>query len=350
VCSNVPRLRVAVVGGGLIAQLVHLPLLLSQPRRFGVVALCEPSRIVRETLARRLDIPHVHAEHRALLAAGGVDAVVICSPNETHAAIARDCVEAGCAVLVEKPLCLDPADGHEILAAAVRRGVPVQVGYMKRFDELFVRLIDTLPEHARLLHVDSVTVDNGIGERFRPPGLVTGDDLPDDVRAECAEALQTQATGALGAAVASEHARAYSLAFCGALVHDANLVLAALDAAGVATGDVLDAAGTTAATSASCLVELSNGARWSAAWLLAPRARRFSETLRFYFDDGTRKLSLPVPYRDVEHVYAAQLERFHERAAGGDTSCESLAEAVRDVTLMAGAYRRLLEREAVALA
>jgi predicted dehydrogenase len=54
-------------------------------------------------------------------------------------------------VLVEKPLCLDPADADRVVAAAGDR--VVQVGYMKRFDPAYEALLDDLP--GGLLHVVS---------------------------------------------------------------------------------------------------------------------------------------------------------------------------------------------------
>ena len=52
-----------------------------------------------------------------------------------------DALDAGLHVLVEKPLCLAPADADAIAARAQQRGRVVQVGYMKRFDPAYERLL-----------------------------------------------------------------------------------------------------------------------------------------------------------------------------------------------------------------
>jgi hypothetical protein len=332
-----------VVGGGLIAQLVHLPLLASMPRACRTVALCDPSRTVRETLARRWDIPSAHATHEDMLAACELDALIVCSPNETHATVALDAIAAGCAVLIEKPLALAPADADAVLAAARRHRIVARVGYMKQFDPAFAAFAQLLPADEPLLHVDAATIDNAIGRRFRPHDLVSAADVPVGVRNRAGEALRAQAVEALGPEAAA-FGEAYSLAFCGALVHDVNLVLNVLETLGIPVAGIVDAAGAPDATSASCHCELATGARWSASWVLAPRAPRFSEVIRFTFPDGPRTLALPAPYADVRRGYEPQLRSFAAAVAAGDTTSTSLEQGARDVAFLATAARRLLER------
>src|SRR5688500_17598626 len=98
--------RIGVVGGGFIAQAVRLPLLRELPELFSVRAIAEPGRGVREALAARYGIRAAHAEHRALLAAGGLDAVLVCAPDALHEPVVLDSLDAGLHVLAEKPLCL----------------------------------------------------------------------------------------------------------------------------------------------------------------------------------------------------------------------------------------------------
>ena len=146
---NVPdAVRLGVVGGGLIAQVAHLPALRGLDRLFAVVALAEPDPGARDLLARRHGIGATFAGHGPMLERAALDAVLVCSPNGTHARVVLDALDAGLHVLVEKPLCLDPADGHEIARRAERAGRVVQVGYMKRHDPAYERLLE------RTIHVD----------------------------------------------------------------------------------------------------------------------------------------------------------------------------------------------------
>jgi predicted dehydrogenase len=79
--------------------------------------------------------PAVFADHRALLASGLVDAVVIASPNDTHAAILADIFAAprALAVLVEKPVCTRIEDCAPLAAAAATHRAPIWVAMEYRY-------------------------------------------------------------------------------------------------------------------------------------------------------------------------------------------------------------------------
>lgn len=68
----------------------------------------------------------------ALLAADGIDAVFISTPNDQHAAQAIAAAEAGRHVLVEKPMALDAAECKAMIAAAQRAGVALGLGFQQR--------------------------------------------------------------------------------------------------------------------------------------------------------------------------------------------------------------------------
>src|SRR5438309_1126264 len=142
------RVRVGVIGCGMVAQAEHLPNLLSLDRHFEIAALADPSKIVREAMASRYGVAGVHPDYRDLLAAGGLDAVVVAAPAATHAEIVVAALESGVHVFVEKPLCITLADVDRIVAARDRAGKVVQVGYMKRHDPAWERMLAELPGSA----------------------------------------------------------------------------------------------------------------------------------------------------------------------------------------------------------
>ena len=65
-------------------------------------------------------------------------------PERTHADVVVDALDAGCHVLVEKPLCLSVDDADRVIAARDRAGRVVQVAYMKRFDPAYEALLEDL--------------------------------------------------------------------------------------------------------------------------------------------------------------------------------------------------------------
>jgi predicted dehydrogenase len=341
--------RLGVVGCGLIAQLAHMPALAAQSRRFAVVAVADPSPRVREAVARRHGIAAAYAGHEDLLAHADVDAVLVASPNGTHAKVTLDALDAGAHVLVEKPMCLMAADAGRIVELAARSGRVVQVGYMKRFDAAYVALRERLPAAAELRLVASVTVDPGIGERYRPPGFVAATDV-----ASAASDALARATGEqVAAAVGSDdprHIRPFSDAFLGALVHDVNLVLGLLGDLDLEPGPVLDAAAADDGSLAYGSCAVGEG-RWTAAWMLLPGASSFREELRLFASDGVRALTFAAPYDPAParlgarsfgpgaDSYALQLAHFHDCVTEGVPCRTPAAQGARDVALLTELYR-----------
>jgi predicted dehydrogenase len=347
------RLRVGVAGCGLIAQLVHLPLLDSMRDRFELLGLADPSRAVREHLAARHRVAAV-ADHRALLESG-LDALLVCAPNGAHARMVLDALDAGAHVLVEKPLCIAPADAGEIARRADAAGLVVQVGYMKRHATAYAALARELAGAAGELRlVSTVTVDPGLARDFAPRGFVAPRAVPAAVREQLEAETAEQAAAALGSDD-PRHALAFSEAFLGALVHDVNLVHGVAGAA----GDVIDAFAGPGAEVAGGTVELPSGGRWHMAWMLNAGAGPFREELRFFAAAGSWELSFPAPYLrqtpatcSVERrdgrggwarrseasygdAYARQLERFHDCVLDRAPCATPAGQAAIDVELLA---------------
>lgn len=121
------RVRVGVVGAGWWATFAHLPLLASHPDA-ELVGIADRSLARAREAATAFGATHAVDDHRELLAAG-VDAVIVATPHDAHHAPARDALEAGAHVLIEKPMVLDPRHGHELVELARARGRQLHVGY-----------------------------------------------------------------------------------------------------------------------------------------------------------------------------------------------------------------------------
>jgi len=359
------RLRVGVIGGGLIAQLVHLPLLHADGARFELAVLADPSARVREGLAARYSIPRTFADHRALLEQP-LDAAIVCAPNALHAAIALDALDAGLHVLVEKPLSLSAADADRIAERRRAAGLVVQVGYMKRFSPAYEALaVDVALAAPALRLVSCVTVDPVLARQFTPAGFVAASDAPASALRDAREAAVAQVAGEIGSERPA-HVNAFSDAFLGALVHDVNAVHGVL---GPVAGRVVDAFGEPAGRVAGGAVELPGGGRWYMSWLLSDGAGAFGEELRFIGDEGEWRLLLPAPYRrhdagtyscrrrsgaagwhtaaeeSYADPYARQLEHFHACATTGEP-CRNPPEAARhDIVLLTRMFRAAIASE-----
>lgn len=127
------RVRVGVVGCGMIAQLVHLPQLMALRNRFEVVAVCDRFLDLAEAVAERFHVPWVYASVEDMLAsATELDAVVVLTLDHLGPVLAG--LERGKHVFTEKPLGYTIAEIERVAATAARIGAKLMVGYMKRYD------------------------------------------------------------------------------------------------------------------------------------------------------------------------------------------------------------------------
>lgn len=134
--------RVGIVGAGIMGA-DHARTLARFVSGAEVVLLADPD-LPRATAAaeavgcRALDDP------LALVAATEVDAVVIASPDATHPALVRACVEAEKPVLCEKPLSPTFTDSAALLHDLGERAARVSLGFMRRFDPGYTDLRATI--------------------------------------------------------------------------------------------------------------------------------------------------------------------------------------------------------------
>lgn len=122
--------RMGVVGVGSMGQ-NHVRVLQTISRLIGIADIDEDRG---DELSRRFGV-RLFASHQALLDAG-LEAAIIATPPETHYEIARDFLEAGVAVLVEKPLCTSSKQAAELVRISRRGGVTLGVGHIERHNPI----------------------------------------------------------------------------------------------------------------------------------------------------------------------------------------------------------------------
>jgi predicted dehydrogenase len=131
------RLRVGLIGTGLIAQVMHLHYLTELAGRFEIAAVADIAPGSARACADRYGIPGVYTDWRELIR-HPLDAVLVLTSG-SHAPIAVAAAQAGLHVFTEKPMCFSVAEGREMVAAAEQAGVTLMVGYPKRYDPAFAR-------------------------------------------------------------------------------------------------------------------------------------------------------------------------------------------------------------------
>src|SRR5258708_16138024 len=126
------RIAVALLGAGRIGQ-EHAKNLAALPQ-VEVVVVCDPRIESAEAVRLLLRAKDVTPSREEAVNRKDVDAVIICTPTDTHAALIEAAAETGKAVFCEKPVALDLTRTQQALATVAEKGVPFQIGFQRRFD------------------------------------------------------------------------------------------------------------------------------------------------------------------------------------------------------------------------
>ncbi|WP_027092447.1 Gfo/Idh/MocA family protein [Cohnella thermotolerans] len=125
------KLNVAVIGAGSISE-AHLNAYKQNPET-NLYAVCDLNADRARAKADKHGAAKVYADYRELLADPAVDAVSVCTWNNSHAEISIAALEAGKHVLVEKPLCKTVEEALRVEEAVRKSGKCLQIGFVRRY-------------------------------------------------------------------------------------------------------------------------------------------------------------------------------------------------------------------------
>ena len=124
-------LKAAVIGVGAMGR--HHARVYHEMDDVTLVGAADPDAGNSDFVARRYGVP-TFADHRELLDAVRPDLVSIVVPTRLHLRVATDAIDAGAAVLVEKPIAATLDEGREMIERARAAGVVLMVGHIERFN------------------------------------------------------------------------------------------------------------------------------------------------------------------------------------------------------------------------
>jgi predicted dehydrogenase len=127
------RLRIGVLGTGVIIRDFHMLCLQNHPRA-EVVAAANLHAESLGRLVRQFGIPRAYTSFEEMAQDPEIDAVVVGLPNALHAPVTVQMLAAGKHVLCEKPMATSVAEGEQMIAAALRSGKTLMIAHMWRFD------------------------------------------------------------------------------------------------------------------------------------------------------------------------------------------------------------------------
>ncbi len=365
-------LRVGVVGGGGIAQMMHLPHLFERPDLYQVVSLADVSQPVREAVGRQYRIGHLTADYREVCTRPDVDAVLLLASG-SHRESAIAALEAGKHLLVEKPLGYSVEEIEEISRVAKRSAGLLMVGYHKRFDPGYLRAMEAVRSLGPLRYVE-VTVLHPDDGAYRSHHVIWPD--PEKPRSSEPEeagnqrAIEKATRGPLAEAIEqvagkgspSAH-RVGAMILTESLIHDLDAVRAILGE----PKEVLSAHVWMGGFAQTSLTRFEGDVRANISWIAVPGLRNYEERLRFVSSEGRVTLTFPSAYLrhfptplqiermegdelvveqrtiSYEEAFRAELRHFRDCVVGGKQPSLGLSDALADaqwIRSIAAAYGR----------
>lgn len=147
------RLRVGLIGLGVVAQIVHIPVLRGLEDKFEIVAGCDVSLDYAQAVCTRYAVPRAYDSLQAMLANEQLDALAVLNSDEYHRDTTIAALDAGLHVLLEKPAALTLADIDSMAAAREAAGKSVMVGYMRRHASAYSELRAEIAAESAIRHV-----------------------------------------------------------------------------------------------------------------------------------------------------------------------------------------------------
>lgn len=342
------RIRVGVVGCGLIAQVMHLPYLRELEDLYEIGAVCDLRPRTVEQVGERFGVERRLTRWEDVLAEP-LDAVMVLTTG-SHAPAAVGAARAGLHVFVEKPLAVSVQEGQEVLAAAREAGVTLMVGYMKRYDPAYERLFDELASFEDIRLVRTTTLESPWQPYVAHHPLVPWEPLPDEVTAELAADRDRRVRAALGD-VDPMVGRVYHDILTMSMVHELNGIRGLLGEPDRVEFADLRPEGVVTVLS-------FGGARCVASWVHLPGMARYRQEWAFFSPDRRAYLVFPSPYlrnmptrllleggtpgtrswrtvetASFEEAFKRELVEFHASVTSGREPRTSGLDGLRDIAL-----------------
>jgi predicted dehydrogenase len=128
-------LKAGIVGLGRMG-ITHYSILNTHPN-VKIVAVCDKSKLLLNVFSKYFDVS-AFSEHRKMIEGSELDFIVVSTPTSSHTEIANMAIERNMHCFVEKPFSINPVEGKKTLALLDRKSLVNQVGYVNRFNEIFM--------------------------------------------------------------------------------------------------------------------------------------------------------------------------------------------------------------------
>ena len=152
------KLKIGIIGAGRIGRL-HAENIVTSIREVEVRSIADA--YVNDNLRKWADsigINRVYENHKEIIEDPDIDAVLICSPTDTHSQFIIEAARAGKHIFCEKPIDFDVKRIEEALDAVDVARVKLQIGFNRRFDHNFRRIKEHI-ENGKIgdIHIVKIT-------------------------------------------------------------------------------------------------------------------------------------------------------------------------------------------------
>lgn len=137
--TTAKSLQIGLIGAGRIAQ-AHASTVAYRISNAQLAAVTDPIASAAQQVASKFRIPTIAPDYQAILADPQIDAILICTPTDTHAEIMKAAARAGKHIFCEKPIALTLPATDDALAVVAAGGVKLQLGFNRRFDANYARV------------------------------------------------------------------------------------------------------------------------------------------------------------------------------------------------------------------
>lgn len=133
-------IRIAIIGAGIMGE-DHARIVANELPGASLQIVCDQDEARAKSVADAYGAEDVSVDSEAVIARSDVDAVIVASPDFTHAPLSLASIRAGKKILCEKPLSQSSAECLEVLQAEQAAGTRfVQLGYMRRYDQSYLEM------------------------------------------------------------------------------------------------------------------------------------------------------------------------------------------------------------------
>ncbi len=341
-------IRLGIVGCGAIAQVHHLPNLMSLQEEFEVAVLCDVSPGLAQAIAADFNVPVWTTDYRELLDSD-VEAVLLCQ-TDPKTDIAVEAFAAGKHVFIEKPMCFSLQEADRIIGAQQQAGTLGQMGYMKVFDPAYEIAREVVEGMDSIRFVQVNHLHTGNEYHLRHLRLKKFDDIPASIPRPDRQTPLQQALGP----VEEDVAKAF-FTLSGSMIHDLYGLRLMLGQPERVVSTELWNGG----RGINTVLAYANGARCTASWVSLPGLWDFQESLQVYAEDQRAIVTYPTgfargipsgvvvqgvdskgrsyrtePAVEWENPFWRELRHFHACIRQGDVCRTPVDEARADIELI----------------